>query len=764
MHTKLIMRYPSTWHGDMWREAAPCGNGVVGAAVYGGVKSEKILVNHARLWRGSRTAPLPDVSDALPEIRALLAEHKPEEADGVLSRALRERGYDGSIGNPLPLGDLTIESASALPFSHYRRTVDMERAEVVVSWNEGGSRITRRTFVSRASGALMTRIESSGVPLDIAIGFGVHDTETLGGNKLQNVESTASPDGVIRYAGRNDSEYYGGDYGAVCRVDADGALAAEGAKVRVTGAHSVTVTARIFVGSDRAEEFANVPDALDYETELSAHEALHREYFDRASLTISEMADTSNEELLLAAYEDAAPAELIEKLYAYGRYLLICSSDGTMEKGALPCHLIGLWNGTYNCFWAFYMYNINFEMIYWQALSSGIPEYLRVALDYTESFMDDFRENAKKLYGCRGIYINSVNTPESGLSKCGANHILNWTAGAAWFAQHFRDYARFTGDDGYMRDHALPFMAEAAAFYEDFCVEGDDGYLHFNPSVSPENSSVSVRGGAETCSDAAMDAAVLKELLTNLIAESTRLSVYADKIPVWRAMLAKLPPYRVNSDGAAAEWLDPWYADNYHHRHHSHMYPVFPGREIRPGDALADAFAKAAERRRTVGLCDMSSWSSVFASCIDARFGDGDGALFWLDMIAKTCCMNNLYTTHNDWRRMGPVWCDDMRIAPFQIDANIGITAAVNEMLLYGCEDEIILLPALPSAWKKGEARGLCARGRVCVDIEWDGESVRATLRTDRPQKLTLRCGINGSPVEIDLDGETAVTFPQPRA
>ena len=78
--------------------------------------------------------------------------------------------------------------------------------------------------------------------------------------------------------------------------------------------------------------------------------------------------------------------------------------------------------------------------------------------------MEDFRENAKKLFGCRGILINSVNTPESALVKCKANHILNWTGGAAWISQHFWDYYNYTEDITYLREHALPFMAEAALF------------------------------------------------------------------------------------------------------------------------------------------------------------------------------------------------------------------------------------------------------------------------------------------------------------
>ena len=34
----LIMRSPAAWHRDMYREAAPAGNGLIGSLVYGGIK------------------------------------------------------------------------------------------------------------------------------------------------------------------------------------------------------------------------------------------------------------------------------------------------------------------------------------------------------------------------------------------------------------------------------------------------------------------------------------------------------------------------------------------------------------------------------------------------------------------------------------------------------------------------------------------------------------------------------------------------------
>jgi alpha-L-fucosidase 2 len=55
----------------------------------------------------------------------------------------------------------------------------------------------------------------------------------------------------------------------------------------------------------------------------------------------------------------------------------------------------------------------------------------------------------------------------------------------------------------------------------------------------------------------------------------------------------------------------------------------------------------------------------------------------------------------------------------YQIDNVFGTAAGVNEMLLQSQEGFINLLPAVPSKWKDGFIRGLCAIGGYEVDMSW---------------------------------------------
>ena len=143
------------------------------------------------------------------------------------------------------------------------------------------------------------------------------------------------------------------------------------------------------------------------------------------------------------------------------------------------------------------------------------------------------------------------------------------------------------------------------------------------------------------------------------------------------------------------------------------------------------------------GLNEHSSWGMMYAAGADARAMDGEKAVEKIDIVAQTCIMNNFFTVHNDWRRMGPVICGDMRSAPFQIDANMGITAAVNEMLLTTREKELVLLPAIPKRWKKGNAKNISAKGRISVDLEWKNGKASAKLTAKNPYFVTVFFGSN---------------------
>jgi alpha-L-fucosidase 2 len=749
MKNTLKLIYPAAWWAGRWRDALPSGNGTVGAAVYGSVWQETVLLTHEDLWCHHKPQVMPDVSDRLPEVRRLLLAGKIAEAEPLISNALKGKGYRHAGAAPMPLGDLKIGMPSHKGFKDYSRSLDMETGEVSVAWRDGDTCFERRLFVSRTDDLLVCEMTSgslsgAGKPgLTASINLDIHDrTDALKpfGHPpapLPEQAETHARDGMVSYAARNDD---GADFGAVVKVVQEGgSQTCAGGTLTVSGAGKVTLYLKVFIKEPRLTAWERLAAELaqkqsSYAGLLKAHAAVHGSLFHSAELDLGAAPASralSNEELLLEAYQGEAPLALVEKLWAYGRYLLISSS----RPGGQPCTLQGLWGGEYDGFWSFNMANENIQMIYWQALSGNMPELLLAVFDYYDRMMEDFRTNARCLYGCRGIYIPADTTPMTGLLQDLQPHIIHFTGAAGWLGQHYYDYYLYTRDEQFLRERALPFLHEVALFYADFFFLGEDGYYISAPSQSPENTPGNYTRpgtyeGIKTTINATLDFAIAKEALTHLVEGAVKTGMYPDEVIQWKEMLTHIPPYQVNEDGAVKEWMHPFFKDNYHHRHQSHLYPVFPGVEITQEDnpELFQAFVTAVKKRLVIGLSEQSSWSNAHMACNYARMGEGDLALECLDILSRAALMNNFFTVHNDWRQMGLSL--ELPWAPFQIDANMGVTAAVQEMLLFSRSGFIKLLPALPRKWCKGSMRGLACRGGVTVDQAWDMEAgwLRARL------------------------------------
>lgn len=743
-----------------WQEALPSGNGPLGAMVYGGIAQETVLLNHQGLWHGGCNMPIPDVSDRLPELRRLLAEGNFDDADNFLTDILQEKGYRYVVDSYHPACDLRIDAPLRHPFRNYRRSLDFETGEVTVAWRDGQTDYRRRLFVSRTDDLVALVFEADGPDgVDAAFRLAPHPHELIVNG---DEGSVPLPIGWYASAGRDFLVFFGRngrdiEFGAVAQVRCSGGtMSAASGGIEVRGAKRVQVLVRLFAGEPASEAVPSLQKRMtleweDYETLFERHRAVHRELFLRMRLDLHAPENErarENEYLLLDAYNGDLSEALVERMFDYGRYLLMSSSRGD----DYPCNLQGVWNGDYSPPWnAAYTNNENVQMCYWQALPGNIPEVVHSCFRLLEFFAETYRDNARKIYGCRGFLLPLANSPLAAQVMEFSPHALYWTGAGAWMAQLFYDYYLFTGDETFLRERAVPFMREVCRFYEDFLFIDEDGYYTFAPSNSPENSptvkgrsSVALEMPQSVAVNATMDVALAKEVLSNLVEACETLGIEADGVERWKEMLRRMRPYEVNEDGALREWLHPELKDNYHHRHQSHIYPLFPGFEItRESDPrLFEACRVAIDKRLVIGLASQSGWSLAHMANVNARLGRGDEAWNCLATLAQSCVGENLFTYHNDWRGQGLcVAYIHGRSAPFQIDANMGWTAAVLEMLLFSKPGDIRLLPALPSRWRRGRAEGLLCRGGVEAAVEWDRHegTVRAALRSRRAQWIELR-------------------------
>ena len=214
--------------------------------------------------------------------------------------------------------------------------------------------------------------------------------------------------------------------------------------------------------------------------------------------------------------------------------------------------------------------------------------------------------------------------------------------------------------------------------------------------------------------------------------------------------LERLYEPRVAEDGRLQEWWDDFGEPEPGHRHLSHLFCLYPGEDVkRISSHLGEAARRSLEHRLANGG-GQSGWSRAWVIALWSRLLDGDRAWEHLRKFLNESVSDNLFGSHP------PGW--------FQIDGNLGVCAAIAEMLLQSHTDIVDLLPALPPAWPDGRVCGLRARGGSTVGISWrDGRITEVRLDLPRAQSVKLRCATPLRLVGDSLAGASLVSTDEPR-
>ncbi|MDF9810957.1 glycoside hydrolase N-terminal domain-containing protein [Streptomyces sp. SPB162] len=703
-----------------WEDAFLVGNGRHGAMVHGDPADEQVVVNHHLLVRpnGAEHCRAPQLADGLERLR-----------DDILAGRAAEAVHR-------TLGDLPLQwvrpfhpafavrvGRPRTPVTDYRRAIDYRTGTVRTTWTQDGGRWASECFVSRADDVIVHRLTPP--PYGTITAQIHHDVRLPGAPADLRVSSAAAeehPDEAlistsVRYP-RSDLGYSGWTR-IIARA---GTLRTSGGTTSAEGCTELTLLTRVAPWSAPGAP----AQRQSYEALSARDRPLHQEPYDRVELDL----DAPPEHRALPASSLLADPgthrlALLERLFDAGRHHLLSSS------GLLPPRLTGIWTGDWETAWqgAFTCdANLNLQMS--SAAVAALPEVSLSLAALIRSQLDDWRDNATRLFGTRGIVAPAHSDGLSGHAyHCSDAYPLHlWTAGADWLLHPLLDHAAVTGDRSFAREVLAPLLAETAAFYEDFLTRtGPDGTLVLVPSYSPENTPA----GADSpvTANATMDIAAARHAL-----RATGESAHA-------ALADRLPPYRINTDGALAEWSWPGDAqrapDAYDHRHISHLYPVWPLDEINPCDTpeLARAARRALELR---GAENDSAHGHLHTALVAARLGDARHvAAGLLSVLDQDFFHNGLMSSHYPDR------------AVYNADAAHTLPAVLIEALLHSTSDRIVLLPALPPFLPTGTLRGIRTRCGVTVtELSWSvpARRLRVVLRAATDLTVGVQTGTAGRP------------------
>lgn len=694
----LVLHYEKP-AAECTSEALPLGNGRLGCLVFGNVEQDRISFDENSLWSGDAGTP-----------------------------ATCER-----------FGELVFETAPASAtngVTGYRRELSLDDAEARVTFTRGGVTYSRSVFVSQPDQVLVVRwtADRSGhvngfIRLRAAHGEGSQaDGDTIG------------------FSGRLAN---GLEYAARARVYAKGGkLEASDEGIRLSGCDEawVALAAETSYVMDPAKDYRGDPPAARIDEVLSEvsrfgfdlvrmrHLAHHQCFFRQLRLDLGpsppERRAMTTERRLAAYAADGIDPELEALLFQFGRYLLLSSSHrtglpekylpkqtfgwypGAAQRPCLPVHAQGLW-----CVGPPTAYAVDgsLQMSYWAAEPANVDkchlplfDLMRCQREPWSRSTQASAEFGRRAEPTRGWAVRSSVTPLGTMAG-------EWESTAnAWLCLHLWQHYEFIGSQRgrqvYVERMAYPLMKAACEFWEDQLEVLPDGRL-------------AVEGGSPG------DQELVWDLFNNYAAVCHVLKVdpeYGKTIAGMRDRLA-LAPIR------EAE-------------HERDLFGVYPGRRVARTDTPEAAKeAAAALAAMETKDSDPGASSLPWRCGLWARLGQGNGA-------------------HRQVRRLmteaiNPNLCCGK--PAFRVDANLGLTGAMCEMLLQSHDGVLKLLPALPAAWPTGTVQGLKAAGGVRVDIAWsEGKVTSYKIATEAPQPVQVALLVNGETLKVTADkGDTLLEF-----
>lgn len=407
------------------------------------------------------------------------------------------------------------------------------------------------------------------------------------------------------------------------------------------------------------------------------------------------------------------------QMYKYGSAI---RADGPVMD------LQGPWNRETR--WARIWFNLNIQIAYYPIYAANRMEMGESFLNFIDRNRDNFKKNAKELYGIddgasTGHTVCYDGRIGDGIAPKRWDRYTN-PGDFIWVLHLYHMHYRFSMEHQLVTDREqhtyFDLLKGAVRCYKDLFITAEDGTLHLPVQHSPEYGSAA---------DNNYNLSNLRWACATLLELNRRYQLNDPQAPEWEHILENLAPYPTDENGFMVG-ADVPFAKS--HRHWAHFQMIWPLNLLsleQPENK--EVIEKTLTHWLNVqGGRGIFGWSHAAASHFYSMMGEGDNAL------------KHLRAHHNGGRFVQP---NTQYIEGSPVyECSLIAASALQYMLLKSRGDTIGIFPAMPAEWEEAVFHNLRTEGAFLVSAgRRDGKTRWVRIQSLAGEPCRIQPGFDGS-------------------
>ncbi|WP_320282209.1 glycosyl hydrolase family 95 catalytic domain-containing protein [Draconibacterium sp. IB214405] len=675
---------------NVWDEAMPLGNGMVGNLVWQKNGKLRFSLDRADLWD---LRPMENIDFDTWKFQEVYEHWKADEYQKV--QEVFDAPYNKlPAPSKIPAGALEFDIEKLGKVKKVE--LDIQAAICIVEW-ENGAKLT--TFVHADKPAGWYRFENIPEALKIELiapAYNRENTEGYTSQSRQDLNRLGYEQGEI-INGENEITYNQKGWGEFAyQIHTEWTDDANS----LIGCWSVSSENEGWEASPKAIEVVKNEIASGYKEAVTSHNKWWQNFWNQSSVNIPDSVLQRQYYLEMYKFGSVARADAPP---------ISLQAVWTADHGKLPP-----WKGDYH-------HDLNTQLSYWPAYTGNHLQLEEGYINWLWKYRPTFKKYTREYFGVNGMNVPGVCTLDGEPMGGWIQYAMGQGVGS-WLSHHFYLHWKYTMDRDFLKTKAYPWLKDVATFIDEISVVGADGKRKLKISSSPEiyNNSAKAWFGKTTN----FDLALIRWNLTKAAELATELGLN-EEAKKWMGILAEWPELAVDEETGLM--IAPEFPYNESHRHFSHLMGFHPLGLIDYSNGEND---KKIIDNTLSNLEQQSSdywvgYSFSWQGNLYARAFDGEKAAQALTTFAECFCLKNSFHANGDQCKAGH---SKFTYRPFTLEGNFAFASAIQEMLIQSHTGVINLFPALPDSWANCSFEKLRTNGAFLVSAKYENSEVTEVI------------------------------------